>query len=167
MKIIAGGGTGGHLFPAVALGEELMRERPDTEVLYVGTRRRLRGDVAAASGIATNCSTVHGLRGHSPLDARLRAIVEFVAAIGGRARLLKSFGADLVVSAGGYASAPMGMAAIIARTPLVLMEQNTTAGFFEPDAMALRQQDLCRLYAELSRHSISPKGRRDRQSGAF
>ena len=125
--IIAGGGTGGHLFPAVAVGEAMMRERPGTEVLFVGTTAGLEARWMPRSGLRYELLPVHGLRGHNPLE-RLRALVEFAAALGRARGLLGSFGADLVVGAGGYASAPMAMAAIMARTPLVLMEQNTRAG---------------------------------------
>jgi UDP-N-acetylglucosamine--N-acetylmuramyl-(pentapeptide) pyrophosphoryl-undecaprenol N-acetylglucosamine transferase len=125
--IIAGGGTGGHLFPAVAVGEAMMRERPDTEVLFVGTTAGLEARWMPASGLRYELLEVHGLRGHSALE-RLRATVEFVAALRKARALLCPFGADLVVGAGGYASAPMAMAAIVARKPLVLMEQNTRPG---------------------------------------
>ena len=79
------------------------------------------------SGLRYELFQVHGLRGHSLVE-RLRAVGEFVAALGRARGLLGSFGADLVVGAGGYASAPMAMAAIMARTPLVLMEENTRPG---------------------------------------
>jgi UDP-N-acetylglucosamine--N-acetylmuramyl-(pentapeptide) pyrophosphoryl-undecaprenol N-acetylglucosamine transferase len=125
--IIAGGGTGGHLFPAVAVGEAMMRERPDTEVLFVGTTAGLEARWMPRSGLRYELFQVHGLRGHNPLE-RLRAIREFVAALKRARGLLGSFGADLVLGAGGYASAPTAMAAIMTRTPLVLMEQNTRPG---------------------------------------
>lgn len=125
--IIAGGGTGGHLFPAVALGEELKRERPDAEVLHVGTMNGLEATWLPRSGLRYELFPVRGLRGKDPIT-RLRALGEFFAAVRRARALLKSFGADLVVSAGGYASAPMAVAAIIARVPLVLMEQNTRPG---------------------------------------
>jgi len=125
--IIAGGGTGGHLFPAVALGEELKRERPDTDVLHVGTLNGLEAAWLPQSGLKYELFPVRGLRGKGPLT-RLRAIGEFFAAVRRARALLKRFGADLVVSAGGYASAPMAMAAIISRVPLILMEQNTRPG---------------------------------------
>jgi len=125
--IIAGGGTGGHLFPAVALGEELKRERPDAEVLHVGTVNGLEATWLPRSGLKYELFPVRGLRGKDPIT-RLRALGEFFAAVRRARALLKSFGADLVVSAGGYASAPMAVAAIIARVPLVLMEQNTRPG---------------------------------------
>ena len=112
--IIAGGGTGGHLFPAVALGEELKRERPDAEVLHVGASNGLEATWLPQSGLKYELFPVRGLRGKDPLT-RLRAIGEFFAAVRRARALLKSFGADLVVSAGGYASAPMAVAAIIAR----------------------------------------------------
>jgi UDP-N-acetylglucosamine--N-acetylmuramyl-(pentapeptide) pyrophosphoryl-undecaprenol N-acetylglucosamine transferase len=125
--IIAGGGTGGHLFPAVALGEELVRERPDSEILHVGTINGLEATWLPQSGLKYELFPVRGLRGKDPLT-RLRALGEFIAAVKRARALLKSFAADLVVSAGGYASAPMAMAAIIARVPLILMEQNTRPG---------------------------------------
>jgi len=125
--IIAGGGTGGHLFPAVALGEELKRERPEADVLHVGTVNGLEATWLPQSGLKYELFPVRGLRGKGLLT-RLRAIGEFFVAIRHARSLLKRFGADLVVSAGGYASAPMAMAAIISRVPLVLMEQNTRPG---------------------------------------
>ncbi len=125
--IIAGGGTGGHLFPALAVGEELVRERPDTEVLYAGTSAGFEAKWLPKSGYRYELFQVHGIRGHGPA-ARARAALEFVRAIGLAQALLKRFRPALVVSAGGYASAPVGVAAIFARVPIVLMEQNTRPG---------------------------------------
>ncbi len=125
--IIAGGGTGGHLFPAVALGEEMIRERPDIEVLFVGTSAGMESKWLPKSGLRYELFEMHGIRGHSVVE-RARASVEFVRAIALARALIKRFRPNLVVSAGGYASASMGAAAILSRTPLVLMEQNTLPG---------------------------------------
>ncbi len=125
--IIAGGGTGGHLFPAVALGEEMMRERPETEVLYVGTSTGIEARWLPASGYRYELFKVHGLRGRG-LAARIKSLAEFVRAIALARSLIARFRPDVVVCAGGYASAPIGVAAIIARIPMVLMEQNTRPG---------------------------------------
>ena len=125
--IIAGGGTGGHLFPAVALGEELRRADPAGAVLHVGSSNGLEAKWLPASGLPYELFAVRGLRGKGPLT-RLRAIGEFFAALRHARALLARFGANLVVSAGGYASAPMAVAAIIGRVPLILMEQNTRPG---------------------------------------
>ncbi len=127
--IIAGGGTGGHLFPAVALGEELVRERLDTEVLYVGTRYGFEAKWLPKTNYRYELYDVHGLLGGRGATARLKSIAELAKAIILARATLRRFGANLVVIAGGYASAPMGLAAILSRTPLVLMEQNTTPGF--------------------------------------
>ncbi len=125
--IIAGGGTGGHLFPAVALGEELIRERPGIEVLFVGTSTGLEAKWLPKSGHRYELFQMHGIRGHSAIE-RARASVEFIRAIGLGLSLVRRFRPSIVVSAGGYASASMGAAAIVTRTPLVLMEQNTRPG---------------------------------------
>ena len=125
--IIAGGGTGGHLFPAVALGEEMIRERPDIDVLFVGTSAGLEAKWLPKSGYRYELFEMHGIRGHNVLE-RARASVEFIRAIGLATSLVRRFRPSIIVSAGGYASASMGAAAILTRTPLVLMEQNTRPG---------------------------------------
>lgn len=125
--IIAGGGTGGHLFPAVAVGEELMRERPGIEVLFVGTSAGFEAKWLPKSGYKYELFAMHGIRGHGPL-ARARASIEFLRATTIAIALVKRYGPDLVVSAGGYASASTALAAILSRVPLVLMEQNTRPG---------------------------------------
>jgi UDP-N-acetylglucosamine--N-acetylmuramyl-(pentapeptide) pyrophosphoryl-undecaprenol N-acetylglucosamine transferase len=66
--IIAGGGTGGHLFPAVAVGEAMMRERPGTEVLFVGTTAGLEARWMPRSGLRYELFQVHGLRGHNLVE---------------------------------------------------------------------------------------------------
>jgi UDP-N-acetylglucosamine--N-acetylmuramyl-(pentapeptide) pyrophosphoryl-undecaprenol N-acetylglucosamine transferase len=125
--IIAGGGTGGHLFPAVAVGEELKRERPDVEVLYVGASNGMEARWLPQHGLPHELLVVRGWTGKG-VFTRLRALSEFIAAIGNARRLLKRFDANLVVAAGGYASAPMAVAAIFGRIPLVMMEQNVRPG---------------------------------------
>ncbi len=125
--IIAGGGTGGHLFPAIALGEELKRQRPATEVMFVGSSAGFEARWLPTSGLKYELFEVHGLRGHNVRE-RVTATAEFLRAILKARRLLKNFAPGLVVSAGGYASVPMAVAAIVTRTPLILMEQNSRPG---------------------------------------
>jgi UDP-N-acetylglucosamine--N-acetylmuramyl-(pentapeptide) pyrophosphoryl-undecaprenol N-acetylglucosamine transferase len=125
--IIAGGGTGGHLFPAVAVGEEMQRARHDAEVLFVGASNGIEARWFPRSGRRYELFEVRGFTGKSPLT-RLRALWEFLRALSRAHRLLRSVGPDVVVSAGGYASAPIAVAAIMTRSPLVLMEQNTRPG---------------------------------------
>ncbi len=125
--IIAGGGTGGHLFPAVALGDELMRERPDTEVLFVGTSTGFEARWLPKSGYRYRLFEVRGLLGRGMI-ARAKSLAQFLRAIFLARSVLKSFGADLVVSVGGYASAPMAVAARLGHVPLVVLEQNTRPG---------------------------------------
>lgn len=125
--IIAGGGTGGHLFPAVALGEELIRERPGIDVMFVGTSAGLEAKWLPKSGLRYELFEMHGIRGHNVVE-RIRSSIEFLRAIGLARGLIKRVRPNLVVSAGGYASAAMGAGAILTGTPLVLMEQNTRPG---------------------------------------
>jgi UDP-N-acetylglucosamine--N-acetylmuramyl-(pentapeptide) pyrophosphoryl-undecaprenol N-acetylglucosamine transferase len=125
--IIAGGGTGGHLFPAVAVGEEILRRCPNAEVLFVGTTNGMEAKWFPQSPFRYELLPVRGFAGKTPM-MRLRALREFLAALSRARNLVKVFGAELAVSAGGYASAPIAVAAILGRVPLVLLEQNTRPG---------------------------------------
>ena len=93
-------------------------------MLFVGTSAGLEAKWLPKSGYKYELFEMHGIRGHSAVE-RARASVEFVRAIGLATSLVRRFRPSIVVSAGGYASASMGAAAILTRTPLVLMEQNT------------------------------------------
>jgi len=125
--IIAGGGTGGHLFPAVAVGAEIRRQSPESEVLYVGATNGLEARWLPRNGLPHELLRVRGWTGKDPLT-RLRAVSEFVAAVRRARTVIRDYGTDLVVGAGGYASAPVALAAILMRIPLVLMEQNVRPG---------------------------------------
>ncbi|HEY6420303.1 MAG TPA: undecaprenyldiphospho-muramoylpentapeptide beta-N-acetylglucosaminyltransferase [Candidatus Binataceae bacterium] len=153
--IIAGGGTGGHLFPAVALGEELMRERPGIEVMFVGTSAGMEARWLPKSGYRYALFEVHGIRGHSLVE-RARSAREFVRAIGLARALLQKFPADLVVSAGGYASAPMAVAAFLARVPLVLLEQNAVPGLSNRILWRFARK-ICVGFSETVSHFSSAK----------
>lgn len=153
--IIAGGGTGGHLFPAVALGEELMRERPGTEVLFVGTSAGLEAKWLPKSGHCYELFDMHGIRGHSAFE-RARASMEFVRAVGLAISLVRRLRPALIVSAGGYASASMGVAAILSRTPLVLMEQNTRPGLVNR-LLARFARKICVGFNDSRSYFSSPK----------
>jgi len=149
--IIAGGGTGGHLFPAVALGEEMVRERSDTEVLYVGTRYGFEAKWLPKTSYRYELYDVHGLLGGRGAKARIKSLAELMHAIILARATLKKLAPDLVVLAGGYASAPMGLAAILSRTPLILMEQNATPGF--SNRMLWRFADkICVAFADSAAH---------------
>jgi len=125
--VISGGGTGGHLSPALALGEELKRMRPDAEFLFVGTKTGLDEQFLSRSGFRYVLLDVGGVRGHGARDA-IVSLGKMAAAIFKARALLKDHKPALVVGVGGYASMPAAVAALTLRIPLVLMEQNTRPG---------------------------------------
>ncbi|MCS6797742.1 MAG: undecaprenyldiphospho-muramoylpentapeptide beta-N-acetylglucosaminyltransferase [Myxococcota bacterium] len=125
--IVAGGGTGGHLYPGIAVVEELRRRLPGVEVTWVGTARGLEARVLPAMGERVEWLDVEPLVGRD-----LRGLVHGVGRLPGaiaRARsLLRAHEAGLVIGLGGYAAGPVMMAAILSRVPCALLEQNATVG---------------------------------------
>ncbi|HLH77351.1 MAG TPA: UDP-N-acetylglucosamine--N-acetylmuramyl-(pentapeptide) pyrophosphoryl-undecaprenol N-acetylglucosamine transferase, partial [Candidatus Binataceae bacterium] len=125
--VISGGGTGGHLSPALALGAQLQRMRPECELLFIGTQTPLDEQFLARGGFPYRLLPGAGIAGRS-LGQRLRALGKLSRATLAARRLLKRFKPALVVGVGGYASMPAGLAARSLGIPLVLMEQNTRPG---------------------------------------
>ncbi|MBN2706779.1 MAG: undecaprenyldiphospho-muramoylpentapeptide beta-N-acetylglucosaminyltransferase [Deltaproteobacteria bacterium] len=125
--LFAGGGTGGHLFPGIALAREFCRRQPDTQVVFAGTRRGLEARVIPALGYPLAFLEVHGLVGVSR-RRRLQALGNFPKAVIQALILLVRYRPALVVGLGGYASAPVLLAAMIAGLPWVLQEQNAFPG---------------------------------------
>src|SRR5690349_4520651 len=108
--IIAGGGTGGHGFPAVGVGDEMRRARPDSEVQVVRATNGMDARSFPQHGVRYELFAVTGFAGNSPV-ARMRALLEFLRSLRVARKLLRNFSPHVVVSAGGYASAPIAVAA--------------------------------------------------------
>src|SRR5690606_27457024 len=101
--IVAGGGTGGHLFPGIAVVEELRRRDSDVEVLFVGTERGIEARVIPARGERLETMEVTPLKGQSPIGL-LKSVARLPTALGRATALVREFGPDLVLGVGGYAS---------------------------------------------------------------
>jgi UDP-N-acetylglucosamine--N-acetylmuramyl-(pentapeptide) pyrophosphoryl-undecaprenol N-acetylglucosamine transferase len=124
--IIAGGGTGGHVFPGVAVAQAL-GQRSDVEVLFVGTARGLEFEVAPRAGFQLATIPARQVRGGGIWRA-LGGTMAALWAVAGALRIIARFRPDIVVGVGGYASAPMVVAAWLVRVPTLLLEQNVIAG---------------------------------------
>ena len=125
--IIAGGGTGGHVFPALALASQLEQDHPGAEVLLVGSVGGLEQRLVPASGHRLELLRVGKLRGTGLLN-RARTMAGLPLAVASAAGLLRRFKPDVVVGVGGYASAPVVLAAAPLGLPVVLLEQNSVPG---------------------------------------
>lgn len=123
--LIMAGGTGGHVFPALAVADELLRR--GVGVHWLGTARGLESDVVPKAGIPLHCITVSGLRGKR-LKALMAAPAQLLRAVWQALRLVRTLRPDVVLGFGGFASGPGGIAAWLARRPLVIHEQNAVAG---------------------------------------
>lgn len=126
--MIAGGGTGGHLFPGLALAAELSRRDAGHQVMFVGTRRGLEARRVPAAGYRLATIEVRGLKGHGLLGW-LGGLLRLPRAVLQAWRVISGFRPEVVVGVGGYASAPVVMAAWLRRRPVVLLEQNALPGF--------------------------------------
>ena len=123
--IIAGGGTGGHVTPALALGE-VIREAGE-RVRFIGTRRGLETRLVPDSGFELLALDARPIVGRGIFE-QIRAVLALLGATFRAGRGLREFGADLVISVGGYASGPSVLAAVLRRTPMVLVNTDATPG---------------------------------------
>lgn len=126
--LIAGGGTGGHLFPGIAVAEEFLARKKGNEVLFVGTGKGIEGRVLARLGYRLECITAAGIRGKGSVD-RAKGIAMFLYGYAQSRKILREFEPDLVLGVGGYASAPALMASRGLQIPRFIHEQNAIPGF--------------------------------------
>jgi UDP-N-acetylglucosamine--N-acetylmuramyl-(pentapeptide) pyrophosphoryl-undecaprenol N-acetylglucosamine transferase len=125
--LIAGGGTGGHLFPGIALAEEVTTRHPKNEVIFVGTSRGLEAKVVPECGYHLELITARGLKGVGIVKLLL-GIVALPVAFLESWRILRKYRPDVVVGVGGYASGPVVLAAWLQRVPTAVQEQNALPG---------------------------------------
>lgn len=125
--IIAGGGTGGHVFPALAIAEAFRERDPENEVLFVGTRYGLEGRLIPEKGYAITFISCRGLKRKGFKDL-LQALVLLPLALIQSLLIIMKFKPDLVLGVGGYSSGPVLLSAALLRKKTALHEQNSVAG---------------------------------------
>jgi UDP-N-acetylglucosamine--N-acetylmuramyl-(pentapeptide) pyrophosphoryl-undecaprenol N-acetylglucosamine transferase len=125
--VIAGGGTGGHLYPGIAIARELLRRRSDAIVTFAGTARGLESKVVPREGFQLDLLRSTGLKGRSPLAVAGGLALLPVSVLDGW-RILSRRRPNLVIGVGGYSSGPVLLVAAIRRIPTLLTEQNAVPG---------------------------------------
>ena len=125
--LIAGGGTGGHVIPALAIAREL-KSRYDAAVLFVGTARGIENRLVPKAGFGLMLIKVGALKNVSLLT-RLRTMAGLPWAIVEARKIIRVFAPDVVVGVGGYASGPAMAAAVLAKIPTLAFEPNLVPGF--------------------------------------
>ncbi len=126
--MIAGGGTGGHLFPGIALAEEIKTRHQDNDVLFVGTARGLEATVVPKQGFRLELIDVVGLKGKG-LRGFIAGIVRLPPAFFQALALLRKERPDMVIGVGGYASGPVVLVAALTGYRTAVQEQNALPGF--------------------------------------
>jgi UDP-N-acetylglucosamine--N-acetylmuramyl-(pentapeptide) pyrophosphoryl-undecaprenol N-acetylglucosamine transferase len=176
--VIAGGGTGGHLFPGVAIAEEFRRRSTENEVLFIGTNRGLEARVLPQIGFPLATLEVEGVKGRG-LIRSLAALAKVPRSLLQSRRIIRDFGPGIVIGVGGYASGPAVLAAHFMGLPTVIAEQNAIPGetnrilgkFADrifvsfPETASWFRKDRVRVTGNPIRAAIAGTSRRERKPG--
>jgi UDP-N-acetylglucosamine--N-acetylmuramyl-(pentapeptide) pyrophosphoryl-undecaprenol N-acetylglucosamine transferase len=126
--LFAAGGTGGHIYPAIAVANEVMRRDAGSSVRFVGTSRGLETKLVPQAGFELSLIESAGLI-NMGLAARLRGLAVLPKSFLAARRVIREFRPDAVVGAGGYVSGPVLLTAVLMRRPTLVMESNAVPGF--------------------------------------
>ena len=126
--LIAAGGTGGHIYPGIAVAKEIMRRDLSSVVRFVGTTRGLENRLVPQAGFELSIIESAGLV-NMGLMQRLRGLLVLPKSFLAARRLIKSFAPEVIVGAGGYVSGPVLLTAALMKLPTVVMESNAVPGF--------------------------------------
>ena len=146
--IISGGGTGGHIFPAVSIAGELKKANPETEILFVGAEGKMEMEKVPAAGYKIVGLPIVGLQRQLTLKNivnDLKVPFKIVASVRRARKIIKEFKPDVAVGVGGYASAPLLWAATRMKLPCLIQEQNGFAGLTNK-LLAKKAGSICVAY---------------------
>lgn len=125
--VITGGGTGGHIYPALAIARGLQETEENVKILYIGTKAGMEAKIVPATGIQFDTITVSGLNRRLSLQ-NLKTIARLGKGCGEARRILRSFKPDVVVGTGGYVCGPVVLTAALMKIPTLIHEQNAYPG---------------------------------------
>ncbi len=151
--IISGGGTGGHIFPAVSIAKKLKEVNPETEILFVGAEGKMEMEKVPREGFRIVGLPIVGLQRQLNLKNIINDVqvpFRFVGSIAKARKIIKEFKPQIAVGVGGYASAPLLMAATRMKIPALIQEQNGFAGLTNK-MLGDKVQSICVAYEGMER----------------
>lgn len=148
--IISGGGTGGHIYPAIAIADALRAANPHVEILFVGADGKMEMEKVPAAGYNIEGIPVRGLE-RALTFRNLLFPVRLIRSVLKAGKIAESFRPDVVVGVGGYASGPVGRAALSRGIPLILQEQNSHAGITNR-ILGRRADKICVAYKGMEKY---------------
>lgn len=125
--ILSGGGTAGHINPALSIAKKIMQKEPDSEILFVGTPTGMENQLVAKEGFPIRHVEVKGFKRKLTLE-NIKAAYLAVTGVSRAKKILKEFKPDIVIGTGGYVSWPVLRAAAKMRIPTLIHEQNAIPG---------------------------------------
>lgn len=147
--LISGGGTGGHIFPAISIANEIMRRNPEAKILFVGAENRMEMEKVPAAGYEIKGLPVCGFDRKNLLK-NIRVLVKLYESMRKAKSILKDFAPDIAIGVGGFASGPMLKEAQKHGIPTLIQEQNSYAGVTNK-LLAQRADAICVAYEGMDR----------------
>ena len=147
--IISGGGTGGHIYPAVAIANELKSRFPEAEFLFVGAKDKMEMQKVPHAGYAIKGLWISGIQRKLTLDNAMFPL-KLASSMWNSFKIIKSFKPDIVIGTGGFASGAVLKAASMLNIPTVIQEQNSYPGITNK-LLAKRAHKICVAYENLER----------------
>jgi UDP-N-acetylglucosamine--N-acetylmuramyl-(pentapeptide) pyrophosphoryl-undecaprenol N-acetylglucosamine transferase len=147
--IISGGGTGGHIFPAIAIADEIKRRNPNAEILFVGANGKMEMEKVPQAGYNIKGLTIVGFQRRLTLSNFLLPF-KIIASIWNAIKIIKEFKPQVVIGVGGYASGPTLQAATYLKIPTLIQEQNSFPGKTNK-ILANKVSSICSAYEGLER----------------
>lgn len=126
--LIAAGGTGGHIYPGIAVAKEILRRDESSQILFVGTARGLETKIVPENGFQLSLIQSAGLK-NVGFVGKLRGLLILPKSFLEARRLIQDFAPDVVIGAGGYVSGPVLLTAALMRVPTLVMDSNALPGF--------------------------------------
>ena len=147
--IVSGGGTGGHIFPAIAIADAFKRRHPDAEIMFVGAKGKMEMERVPKAGYPIEGLWISGFKRELSLD-NLSFPFKLLSSLVKAKRILKKFKPDVVVGVGGYASGPTMRKATSLGIPVVIQEQNSFPGVTNK-IVAPKAAKICVAYENMER----------------
>ncbi len=147
--IISGGGTGGHIFPAIAIADALKKRFPQAEILFIGAKNRMEMDRVPKAGYPIEGLWISGFKRELSLD-NLSFPFKLISSMINARKILKRFKPDVVIGVGGFASGPTMKTAASMKIPIVIQEQNSYPGITNK-IVAKQAAKICVAYDNMDK----------------